>query len=216
VEDGQLIEGIIGACGVLVAIAARSRLHRAALEAILSRDGRFTVLAATQPEQALDVARDCRPDVTLIDVSDVGAARCVASVRHYLPELPVVAVVGPDQDEDLLLASLAAGAHAVLDDSLGPADVLVALRAAHRGDVIYTNRAAAVLREQARVIASERHARLTQRERRVHELMQEGLSNHQIADTLVVEVQTVKNYVRSVRAKLQIRGRRNGHAGDEY
>jgi DNA-binding NarL/FixJ family response regulator len=73
-------------------------------------------------------------------------------------------------------------------------------------------RLAATLLRRVAVLAADRaqprvEARLTARELEIVELIDEGLSNKEIASRLCIEVPTVKNHVHNILEKLDVRGR---------
>jgi DNA-binding NarL/FixJ family response regulator len=81
-----------------------------------------------------------------------------------------------------------------------------------RGEFLCSPGTAATLLRRVAALAAERHtadngARLTPREQQVVRLIDEGLSNKEIARRLSIEVRTVKNHVHSILEKLQVRRR---------
>ena len=96
-------------------------------------------------------------------------------------------------------------------------DELVATaRTAVRGELLCSPRVAAILRRRITTLARDHTrdetARLTSREREVMGLVDAGLSNREVARQLRIEVSTVKNHIRSVFEKLDVRDRNEAAA----
>jgi DNA-binding NarL/FixJ family response regulator len=96
------------------------------------------------------------------------------------------------------------------------ADPLASLRAAidalARGEVICSPKATQALLSRVACLATERRSndglsKLTARERAILELIEAGMTNRQIATSLYIELQTVKNHVHAILAKLGVQRR---------
>lgn len=140
-----------------------------------------------------------RPQVILTDLRlpDGTGLDVVAQIRESLPETRVVVLTSYDDDE-ARAAARAAGADVFLAKTAGSAEVLQAVRDAASG------------REHGQHIAvheDDAVARLTPMERRVLDLVGQGLSNREIADDLGIAEKTVKNHVTSVLAKMGLQRR---------
>ncbi len=108
-------------------------------------------------------------------------------------------------DESALVGAINAGASGYLLKQVRGQDLVNAVREVAAGrsllDPITTGRVLARLR-QSTCPEPDELAALTERERKVLELIGEGLTNRQIAERLFLAEKTVKNYVTSVLAKL--------------
>ena len=118
-----------------------------------------------------------------------------------------VIVLARDGNPIDLTAVLRAGAIGVIDRDVDEATVLSALDAAVRGRTLLAAGPSGVLWEQAATGSRGTVPALTRRERQVLQLMSRGLSNRAIADELFISENTVKNHVRRVHEKLQVRSR---------
>ncbi|WP_308203920.1 response regulator transcription factor [Goodfellowiella coeruleoviolacea] len=111
-------------------------------------------------------------------------------------------------DERALVAAISAGASGYLLKQVRGQDLVTAVREVAAGrsllDPVTTARVLARLRHPAE---SDELARLTEQERRVLDLVGEGMTNRQIAERLFLAEKTVKNYVTSVLAKLGLERR---------
>ncbi|MGC4175026.1 response regulator [Demequina sp.] len=167
---------------------------------IIDRADGFTVVAeAANVAQGVRRAVAVRPQVILSDLRlpDGTGLDVIAQVRESLPETRVVVLTSYDDDE-ARAAARAAGADVFLAKTAGSAEVLQAVRDAASG------------REHGQHIAvheDDAVARLTPMERRVLDLVGQGLANREIADSLGIAEKTVKNHVTSVLAKMGLQRR---------
>ena len=164
--------------------------------------------------QALEQARATRPDVVLMDVQ-MPRMDGIEATRHLVEEdLGHVVIVTTFDRDDYLFDALDAGASGFLLKNAGPEQLLDAVRAAGRGHALLApevTRRVIGQRSSARAGAArtepEELSRLTAREREVLVLLAGGLSNGEIATSLVLGEATVKTHVSNVLAKLHLRDR---------
>jgi DNA-binding NarL/FixJ family response regulator len=136
-------------------------------------------------------------DVAMVSADADGDATMVAALRQALPETKLLLLCDGLTRAVIRCASLHS-AEGVALTSETPAEVLDSLRNVIEGrSVMPAGWHAAV----------EGDGRLSERERQVLELVCEGLSNRDIADSLVVSPNTVKFHLRSIYAKLGVQNR---------
>ncbi|NHC46503.1 response regulator [Motilibacter aurantiacus] len=146
-----------------------------------------------------------KPDVAVLDarLPDGSGVDVCREARSRLPELRALILTSFDDEEAIFAAIMAGAAGYVLKDISGD-DLLDAIRRVGAGqsllDPAVTARVLARVREGKR--EDKRLAGLTDQERRVLELIGEGLTNRQIAEQMFLSEKTVKNYVTSLLAKL--------------
>ena len=164
--------------------------------------------------QALEQARATRPDVVLMDVQ-MPRMDGIEATRHLVAEdLGHVVIVTTFDRDDYLFDALDAGASGFLLKNAGPEQLLDAVRAAGRGHALLApevTRRVIGQRSAGRASAARTEpdelSRLTAREREVLVLLAGGLSNGEIATSLVLGEATVKTHVSNVLAKLHLRDR---------
>ncbi|MET0325997.1 MAG: response regulator transcription factor [Ilumatobacteraceae bacterium] len=155
---------------------------------------------------AVDLAREHRPDVVLMDLSMAGLDG-VEATRQIVAENPDVRVVVLTSfgEEQRISDALHAGAQGYLLKHIDPDDLLAAIRSAHAGDVPLDPRAGRVLLDQRR--RQGRADDLTPREVEVLQLVGQGMANKQIARRLGIGERTVKAHLTSVFQRLGVSDR---------
>lgn len=199
-------------------IADDHALARAGLQALLASEPDIEVVGtAADGIEAVELARSLRPDVACLDVrmpgrDGISAARELCGPGVADP-VPVLVLTTFDLD-DYVFGALEAGVSGFLLKDSAPETIVAAVRqvAAGQGtiDQSLTRR---VLREFAQrrslqpVTAERGDELLTHRERDILLLLAEGMSNEEIARSLVVEVGTVKSHLARMLPKLGVRSR---------
>jgi len=200
---------------IRVLLADDQAMVRAGFRLILSAEPDITVVGeAADGAEAVTAARRLRPDVTLMDVrmprlDGISATRRLAAEDP--PVTRVVVLTTFDVDSHVYDA-LRAGASGFLLKNAPPEELVEAIRLVAAGgallDPAVTRR---VIEEFARTPslgpAPREFADLTEREREVLQLVAQGLSNAEIAATLVVSEATVKTHVARMLNKLRLRDR---------
>jgi DNA-binding NarL/FixJ family response regulator len=190
-------------------------LMRAGLTAMLSSDETIDVVGeAPDGRAAVERAIELRPDVVLMDVRMPGLDG-IAATRELLsvsPDVKVVVLTTFEQD-DYIFGALSAGASGFLLKRTRPEELIAAIHTVAAGDSLLSP---SVTRTVIQRLAGQpapdagaeaRLDELTARERDVLELIARGLSNGEIAATLVIEESTVKTHVRHILRKLRLRDR---------
>jgi two-component system, NarL family, response regulator DevR len=147
-----------------------------------------------------------RPDVAVLDVRlpDGSGVDVCRSIRSLDSSIRVVILTSFDDDETRLAAIMAGAAAYVLKQILGK-DLLDVVRRVAEGQSLLnpgaTQRVLDRLRDSGASEPPELRS-LTPQERRILELVAEGLTNRQIGEQLFLAEKTVKNYVTSIWRKL--------------
>jgi len=177
---------------------------RAGLEQLLAGVEDIEVVGmGSDGAQALEQARELRPDVVLMDlqmphVDGVAATRSIVG-----EELAQVLVLTSYSDGERIVAALDAGAVGYLLKDAEPDDILTGIRAVTRGESPIHPRVARELLS-TRSVAAVPLPDLTPRETEVLGLVREGLANKQIARRLGISERTVKAHLTSVFARIGV------------
>ena len=196
-----------------VFIVAGVRLYRQGLAQALSADPRFRVLgmAADHDEgRAAMTQLVPRPAVALLEVGMPHGLNGARALRAALPEVQVLALAIDDTDESVVAwAEAGVAGFVTRDTSLD--GLMGAVESVARGGSSCSPRATAALLRRLASLAEgrrvDRGGQLTPREREIVALIDQGLSNKQIASELQIEIATVKNHVHSVLEKLHVQRR---------
>jgi DNA-binding NarL/FixJ family response regulator len=197
---------------VSVLIIDDSCLHREALAEVLRRtDWSGTVLTAADAEAALRCIQTSPPDVVLLNMATLGSMAMLEVVVDAAPQAGVVAL-GVTEARDEVIACAEAGVAGYLLRSETLDDLTATVHSVLRGETLCSPRIAATLLRRVTTLAGERHrpaelASLTPRERQIVRLIDQGLTNKQIAESLCIEVRTVKNHVHNILEKLRVHRR---------
>lgn len=188
---------------IRILVAEDHLVARVGLIAIINKQPDMRVVAeATNGKQAVELFRQHRPDVTLLDLRMplLSGTEAAAAIRAEYPEARLLALTTYGGDEDIRRA-LAAGVAAYLTkDALGD-ELLAAIRMVHEGHSYLP----AALAERLRI---QKHARsLSDREVEVLRLVVEGMSNKEIAYKLDIAETTAKNHVKHILGKLGVHDR---------
>ncbi|GAB3430060.1 response regulator [Actinophytocola sediminis] len=190
---------------VRVALVDDHEVVRRGLRDLLDGEPGIEVVAeAAGVDEALVRIGDTRPDVVVVDVRlpDGDGVSLCRTLRARDPA-PRCLVLTAFDDERALVEAIMAGASGYLLKQVRGQDLVHAVREVAAGrsllDPVTTAR---VLDRMRRAAETDELAALTERERRVLELLGDGLTNRQIAERLFLAEKTVKNYVTSVLAKL--------------
>ena len=173
-------------------------------------------------DEALDIVREKEVDVALVStrLPDLGALKLTNAITELKPSTKVLAL-GLTEEKQHVLRYVEAGAtgYVLKDDSLE--DLIETVRAAQDGKVFISPQIAAAIMERlsglARLFSDVENnitnaTDLTARELEVLKLISEGQTNQQIAESLVIEVGTVKNHVHNILDKLNVSSRREAAA----
>ena len=178
-------------------------ITRRGVATVLSADPTIRAVGEAESEdQARRRALAVRPDVAVV----AGAQLC-AHLRAALPGLRCL-VLGQDGSPDEVQAAVRAGASGYLVKDVRGEQLGAAVHRVAAGQTLFDAATIAL----SRPFSNGHHQNrlmllLTERERQLLQLLGEGLSNREIAERLRLEVKTVKNYVSTLLAKLQLANR---------
>ena len=184
---------------------------RQGLVALLDRRTGFQVVAeAGTAAEALEQARRFEPDLVVMDVRlpDGSGIEACREIRSELPNTRVVMLTSYP-DEDAVLAAIVAGASGYLLKQVRARDLVAALETVAAGGSLLDPAVTGKVLERMRRIATDDDelAALTKQERKILSLVAEGKTNKEIAAEVFLSDKTVKNYVSSILAKLNLERR---------
>jgi NarL family two-component system response regulator LiaR len=202
-----------GQTAIRVLLVDDHAVVRKGLRALLDREAGIEIVGeAEDGEQALRTADRLRPDIVLMDLEmpGMGGIEATRRITELRPDTRVVVLTSHASEEDVFPA-LKAGAVGYLLKHSAPEEVLRAISQAQRGEtVLHPAIARMVLQELHRPAQPDRAATsdpLSEREMEVLRLVARGMSNQEIADSLVVGEATVRSHVSSILRKLQLASR---------
>ncbi len=164
--------------------------------------------SAKEAESLIPAAR---PDVALLDgrLPDGNGVEVCRVIRSVDPAIKAIILTSYDDDEALFAAIMAGASGYILKDIIGM-DLVDVVRKVAAGqsmlDASVTQRVLERVRTGGPTEPTELSS-LTPQERRILELIAEGLTNRQIGESLFLAEKTVKNYVTSILGKLGMQRR---------
>jgi DNA-binding NarL/FixJ family response regulator len=163
--------------------------------------------------EVVEQTRRLVPDVILMDIKMPGFTG-IEATRQIVKENPHIGIilVTMFDDAESVFAGMRAGARGYVLKEAEPVELLRAIEAANRGEVILCPIIAQKVldyfgRGPARPQPGLPYEALTQRELEVLQLAAKGLSNKEIAQRLVISEKTVKNHTANIFSKLQVNDR---------
>lgn len=192
-------------------------LVRAGLRVLLEGEEDIAVVGeASDGGEAAALVRRLKPDVVLMDVSmpvidGLAATRAIVADKRSADAK--VLILTTFETDDNLFEALRAGASGFLAKDTEPSELLRAIRVIARGDALLspnvTRRLIAEFASRPKrcEATAEQLEWLTEREREVMALVAAGLSNHEIAQELVISSATAKTHVSRAMRKLHAHDR---------
>lgn len=196
---------------IKVLIADDHPLVREGLRALIATEPDMDLVGeASDGVEAVDLAMSLQPDVILLDLMmpNKTGIEAIQEIKEENPDARILVVTSFGEDENVFPAIKAGALGYLLKDS-SPQELLSALREVHRGEPsLHPTIALKLIRElnhpsQAKAEGTP----LTWREVEVLKLVAQGLSNHEIGETLVIAERTVSKHVSSIIEKLHVSNR---------
>ena len=204
---------------IRVLIAEDQQLVRRAFSTMLSIEPDIKIVAqAADGAEAIQLARQWRPDIVLMDLQmpRVGGIGAMKRILEDVPDARIIVLTTFDTDE-LVFEAISAGAHAYLLKDSNEAEILETIRAVHAGQSRLSPKVAGKVMDEFRRQRPSGVAAinddepddepLTDREEKVLALVAKGRSNRDIAETVFLAEGTVKNYVSKIMEKLHVESR---------
>lgn len=197
---------------IRILLADDHSVVREGLRMFLGRDPELLVVGeANDGAEAIQLARQLRPDVVLMDLlmPVLDGIAATATIHQELPETEVIAMTSV-LESATVIGAIKAGAIGYLLKDTQAAELRRMIKSAAAGQVQLSPQASAYLMQVVR--ADEKHVEkaretLTTRETEVLRLLAQGQSNKEIARQLQLVEDTVKTHVRHILAKLGVQSR---------
>jgi NarL family two-component system response regulator LiaR len=185
---------------------------RKGLRSYLDTLPEFKVIGeASSGEEAIEMVKELIPDIILLDLIMPGmdGVETTRRIKSISPRTNVVVLTSYHEDIHIFPA-LKAGAISYILKDVKMDQLVEALHRAAKGEVTLHPRVASRVLQNMREENSEDHqlySDLTERELEVLRLIANGLTNNQIATTLVISENTVKGHVSNILSKLHLADR---------
>ena len=202
-----------------VIVADDDPFARRMIKESLQRAGIVVVAEAHNGHQAVELALFYHPDVVLMDVvmPELDGISATRRIMQELPDQRIVMLTSSDEDE-MGFVGLKAGAVGYLSKDLDVDVLPQALEGAREGQAAISRRLSMQLIEELRRSPEPStgmrpvKSPLTPREWEVVDLLYEGRSTDEIADTLVLSTETVRSHIKNLMRKLGARSRQEAVA----
>jgi DNA-binding NarL/FixJ family response regulator len=196
-------------------------LFRMGMRQILEREPDFDIVAeAEDGREAFTMAVEHTPDIVLLDLSlpAPGGIETTQRIKREVPSAGIVALAVAE-DEDQLFEAIKAGAAAFILKDINPDDLVTIIRRVRAGEYLINDKvfsrpsvASRVLKEFRELAvygqeAAPIFAPLSPREVEILDNIAKGMTNKQVAYTLTISEQTVKNHMSSILRKLSVNDR---------
>lgn len=190
-------------------------LFRAGVAGLLRQQVGFQVVGeAEDGEEALEKAKELMPDLILLDLymPGMGGLEATRRIKEVLPSVKIVILTVSEEDRDVFEA-VKAGAHGYLLKKIESEAFFRTLRGVSRGEApISRATATKILAEFARQTCrgagdASPPGGLSPREQEVLEVLSRGATNKEIAASLGISGDTVKNHLKNILKKLHLGNR---------
>ncbi len=192
-----------------VLVADDHEVIRQGLRALLEEENDYEVCGeAANGWEAVEKARRLRPDVVVLDVSMPGlnGLEAARQIRGARLETEIMVLTGYDS-EQLAQKLLAAGVHGYLLKSDLPSDLLAGINSLRQHRPFFSTKITTmVLNGYVSTLTDESSldASLTARERQIIQLLAEGKSNKEVANSLGISVKTAETHRARLMQKLNL------------
>jgi two-component system nitrate/nitrite response regulator NarL len=181
------------------------------VEMLTAVDGIEVVGDGATANDALKIARECIPDVVLLDLClPGGGIEAAASITRTCPKVRTIMLTASEDERDITLALQAGARGYILKGSCGH-EVIAIVRSIIRGDsYVAPNLAARLLvkrGQQIKAVVNNNPDDFTFRETEIFQLVSRGMSNKEVARGLRCTERTVKHHMTNIMQKLNVRNR---------
>lgn len=187
-------------------------LLREGLKTIINlQDDMEVLLEASNGREAIDLLKSQDVDVILMDIRmpQLNGIDATLKIKNEYPSISII-VLTTFNEEDLIVDALASGADGYLLKDIGAENLVSAIKDAYKGNILLPAKVAAMLarRLSGKSLSGNLNkgtgavSKLNEREIEIGQLINNGMTNKQIANTLFLSEGTVKNYISEIYSKL--------------
>jgi DNA-binding NarL/FixJ family response regulator len=212
---------------IRVIIIDEQPLFREGIRATLLRMGDCDIVGeSTAMADVLEIVRTCNPDVAMIDagLTFSDPLEIARQMRYLAPRIAII-ILTPSKDEERLFQAIKVGAAAYFTRDITPDELVDAIRKVSHGEYLIdedvlakpelATRVLDTFRKMGSTVEEEEEADetkniyspLSSREVEILDYIARGNSNKEIAKSLKISDQTVKNHITSILKKLSVNDR---------
>lgn len=197
---------------IKIVLADDHVLVRNAIKTMLENENDLVVTGeAGDGNEALEVAKDVKPDLLVLDIRMPGMSglEAAAKLKSYSPKTKAV-ILSMHDSEDYVLQALDAGAYGYMLKDTDKNEFVKALKQIHSGNKYFSGDVSNVLAN--RLLGNKRPAKtvkadpynLSRREKEILRMVVDGKQNKQIADQLDKSIRTIETHRFNIMKKLEV------------
>lgn len=197
---------------IRVLLVDDQELFRKGVSMVLGADDSLDLIEVDDGDKAIAAVEDTPPDVVLLDVRMPGRSgvEVCKTIKSLAPSTGIIMLTASDEESDLYESIRSGASGYLLKDGSTYDQVAEAVRLVANGQSLISPSMATKLLDE--FVQMSRHpepatAQLTARELQVLRLVAKGFSNREIAEELFISENTVKNHIRNMLEKLQMKSR---------
>jgi len=194
-----------------ILLADDHTLMRQGLRHILENRAEFDIVAeASSGMEAVEAARQHKPDVAIVDVAmkEMNGIEATSQILKHSPNTAVL-ILSMYSDERYVLRAVKAGARGYLLKNSAGEELIEAIHAVEKGQSFFSPAVAEIFHDGLARLkdlrdVNDRFDLLTDRERQIYQLLAEGNSNKDIANRLNLSLHTVETHRWRIMEKLDL------------
>jgi two-component system NarL family response regulator len=159
-------------------------------------------------EDAIKGLKSAAPEVMLTDIGLPGMSgvELIKKAKEDLPELEIIAHT-VFEDRDRVFSAIKAGASGYMLKGSSPRELIESIHVLHKGGAPMSPKIARKIIHEFQDDAINKKFLLTQREKEIVKLIEEGLTYKQIGERLCISIHTVHSHIKNTYEKLQVKDR---------